>query len=412
MLTEGSLEDDLEKNDDSWCVQRNLENDLHLAAKLGKTLLDRNRELEQALQDIYATNQEQLLEIEYLAKQVELLRRMNEQHAKVYEQLDVSTRDLEKVNKKLVQDEYLAKKKINSLDESIDELLMQVEGLQNKVEALTSVQSEQNEQEKRRNLSASASVSCLKELYNLRNERCVHNDRRPKGMWSPKKSISYGDPEEERQALLGSIRTLTIQLAAEKSRREAAESESRSTTEDKRDLETRLQSLATCRDRQSELQVQVERLRILWRADCANSRKPVQLLHFDAVLFNSDDKLEVDLEEEEEEEGENVDADDDHAQMCVRRAEVVKRRGVLLLNEVDAQYGALQLKYDALLQRCQQANAGFNHKSVQTPRSPRDPVLVQDQPEYKILFEEIFTCIRKTKEDLHDNKLVRGASAL
>lgn len=38
--------------------------DLHLAAKLGKTLLDRNRELEQALQQIYSTNQEQLLEIE------------------------------------------------------------------------------------------------------------------------------------------------------------------------------------------------------------------------------------------------------------------------------------------------------------------------------------------------------------
>ena len=38
--------------------------DLHLAAELGKTLLDRNRELEQALQHMYSTNQEQLQEIE------------------------------------------------------------------------------------------------------------------------------------------------------------------------------------------------------------------------------------------------------------------------------------------------------------------------------------------------------------
>lgn len=38
--------------------------DLHLAAELGKTLLDRNHELEQALQQMYSTNQEQLLEIE------------------------------------------------------------------------------------------------------------------------------------------------------------------------------------------------------------------------------------------------------------------------------------------------------------------------------------------------------------
>uniref|UniRef100_A0AAZ3PR19 Cerebellar deration related protein 2 n=1 Tax=Oncorhynchus tshawytscha TaxID=74940 RepID=A0AAZ3PR19_ONCTS len=36
--------------------------DLHLAAELGKTLLDRNRELEQGLQQMYSTNQEQLQE--------------------------------------------------------------------------------------------------------------------------------------------------------------------------------------------------------------------------------------------------------------------------------------------------------------------------------------------------------------
>lgn len=40
--------------------------DLHLAAELGKTLLDRNHELEQALQQMYSTNQEQLLEIEVI----------------------------------------------------------------------------------------------------------------------------------------------------------------------------------------------------------------------------------------------------------------------------------------------------------------------------------------------------------
>ncbi|MEQ2180663.1 hypothetical protein GOODEAATRI_003523 [Goodea atripinnis] len=37
---------------------------LHLAAELGKTLLDRNHDLEQALQQVYSTNQEQLQEIE------------------------------------------------------------------------------------------------------------------------------------------------------------------------------------------------------------------------------------------------------------------------------------------------------------------------------------------------------------
>lgn len=38
--------------------------DLQLAAELGKSLLERNRELEQGLQQMYSTNQEQLQEIE------------------------------------------------------------------------------------------------------------------------------------------------------------------------------------------------------------------------------------------------------------------------------------------------------------------------------------------------------------
>lgn len=41
--------------------------DLQLAAELGKSLLERNRELEQGLQQMYSNNQEQLQEIEVKA---------------------------------------------------------------------------------------------------------------------------------------------------------------------------------------------------------------------------------------------------------------------------------------------------------------------------------------------------------
>lgn len=47
--------------------------DLHLAAELGKTLLDRNHDLEQALQQMYSTNQEQLQEIEVINFRKELI---------------------------------------------------------------------------------------------------------------------------------------------------------------------------------------------------------------------------------------------------------------------------------------------------------------------------------------------------
>lgn len=53
------------------------------------------------------------LALQYLTKQVELLRQMNDQHARVYEQLDTATRDLEQGNQRLIQDNRLAQQKIN-----------------------------------------------------------------------------------------------------------------------------------------------------------------------------------------------------------------------------------------------------------------------------------------------------------
>lgn len=36
-----------------------------------------------------------------------------------------------------------------------------------------------------------------------------------------------------------------------------------------------------------------------------------------------------------------------HEQLCIRRADAVKQRGISLLNEVDAQYSALQVRVKA-----------------------------------------------------------------
>lgn len=53
--------------------------------------------------------------LQYLTKQVDLLRQVNDQHAKVYEQLDVSARELEQSNHKLVLDNRVAQQKIQGL---------------------------------------------------------------------------------------------------------------------------------------------------------------------------------------------------------------------------------------------------------------------------------------------------------
>uniref|UniRef100_UPI0037E7F8EB cerebellar degeneration-related protein 2 n=1 Tax=Semicossyphus pulcher TaxID=241346 RepID=UPI0037E7F8EB len=453
MLTDMILEEEFDKNGECWYEQQDLEHDLHLAAELGKTLLDRNHELEQALQQMYSTNQEQLQEIEYLTKQVDLLRQMNDQHAKVYEQLDTAARDLEQDNRRLVQDNRLAQQKIHSLTEAVEGLQTYMEDLQTQVEELKTAQAERKKREaaeQRRSLGAQ-SVSCLKELYDLHQDRHLADDNwRQGGLWSPNSSFydrdRREDPEEENAALQRSVQTLQSQIAAERSRREAAERESELTVRENKGLEQRLTVLAGCRARQKELEAEVEQLRLLWRADCANSvRRADQLLLPDTVFFASEDRpkswqdeMEENVEKDEEQRRHNrqrCNSDGflratnpeqirrSHEQLCIRRAEAVKQRGISLLNEVDAQYSALQVKYDELLRRCQQATDGLSHKAVQTSTSPlvgsrtrgrlsssstvcELTVVVEDcqQPEYKALFNQIFTCIQKTKEDLSENR--------
>ncbi len=50
--------------------------------------------------------------VQYLSKQVDMLRSVNDQHAKLYEQLDSSAQDLELKNQRLVLENRAAQMKI------------------------------------------------------------------------------------------------------------------------------------------------------------------------------------------------------------------------------------------------------------------------------------------------------------
>ncbi|KAJ8363829.1 hypothetical protein SKAU_G00126600 [Synaphobranchus kaupii] len=433
MLTDMIVEEEFEiKDEEPWYDQQDLENDLHLAAELGKTLLDRNRELEQGLKQMYSTNQEQLQEIEYLSKQVDLLRQMNEQHGRVHEQLDVTARDLEQGNRRLVLDNRTAQHKIQGLTETIDSLQSHVEELQRQVEEMKAARSERSSRdpaEQRRALGAQ-SMSCLKELYN--RPKYLSYDHAPfdDGMSAREKVRA----EEENLSLHRSVQALQTQLGTERARRKQAEREAELMTRENGDLEQRLEELEGSQARLRELEEEVEELRELWRADAAGARLLPDRLPPDAVFFHPEERdADRDPEDPPERGGRALkrcsseatlrstpDADEirlGHERTCVRRAEAVKRRGVSLLNEVDAQYSALQVKYDELLRRCQQGADQHSGKAAQTPaaqrrcpgsappsphgRGPEDDV---QQPEYKALFREIFSRIHKTKEDLSENR--------
>lgn len=403
MLAGVIVEEEFDKEQELWYSRKELEHDLHLAAELGKSLLERNHDLEQGLQQMYSTNQEQLQEIEYLNKQVELLRQMNDQHTKMYEQLDVAARDLETTNHRLVLDNRAAQGKILSLTETVDGLQSHMEGLQKQVEELKASQSERARRERteaRRGLSAQ-SVSCVYDLH--RDTRLSSESHSDDLSWW---ALDAGQVEEEKSTLQSALRSLHTQLGTERERREAVEKVMELTERENRALEERLAQLERTRRHRAELEAEVEELRQLWRSETSSVR-PTDSLVADDVIFLAEEEKGAEVVEEEE--GSEQELGRGHELTCIRRSEAVRQRGISLLNEVDAQYSVLKTKYEELLLRCQRGDRAPAHKAVQTPGAAlgtQSASLTDDsyQPEYRALFKEIFTCIQKTKEDLSENR--------
>ncbi|XP_055510037.1 cerebellar degeneration-related protein 2-like isoform X1 [Leucoraja erinacea] len=317
-----SMEDYETEDDEPWYDQQDLQQDLHLAAELGKTLLERNKELEDSLQQMYTTNQEQVQEIEYLSKQLEMLRQMNEQHAKVYEQLDVTARDLELNNQRLVVDSKASQQKVerfcwigqyvhsiqllglilpdtsfpslgaaestaegNSLEgftdfpppeqpcfipqEGMDSWLTEtIEGLQNQVDMLHSQVHEMRNmdqlrvrRDKRERRKTIHTFPCLKEL--CAKPRCSSLDDATPG------SGSLASPErleKENERLRLSANALRLQLGQERQRRETAERECTVVLGEYGELERRLGQLESCKLRVQELEAELRELQQLKQA--------------------------------------------------------------------------------------------------------------------------------------------------
>uniref|UniRef100_A0A3P8U1X7 Cerebellar deration related protein 2 n=1 Tax=Amphiprion percula TaxID=161767 RepID=A0A3P8U1X7_AMPPE len=427
MLTDMIVEEEFEiKEEEPWYDKQDLEHDLQLAAQLGKTLLERNRELEQGLQQMYSTNQEQLQEIEYLTKQVDLLRQVNDQHAKVYEQLDVSARELEQGNHKLVVDNRTAQQKIHGLTETVELLQMQVEELQHQVEELKLSPCQPQRPPSREKFPQS--VSCLHELQNTL--RYGWDADEPS---DDLESSAASWHEEEQASLRQSLHSLQTQFATERARRQEAEQEAELLAGENAMLEQQLAGMEGYQARVSELEREAEELRQLWKSESStrSSRPDVCLLPH-SMFLNPEDEHDREAPKSPSvlkrwgserlmkatQMSDSPSRIYDHECSCVRRAEVVKYRGISLLNEVDAQYSALQVKYDELLRRCHlglqdDEQDSQSHKSVQTASLVASCPALTDledfeddfhQPEYKELFREIFSRIQKTKEDLNENR--------
>uniref|UniRef100_A0A8C5TYE1 Cerebellar degeneration related protein 2 like n=1 Tax=Malurus cyaneus samueli TaxID=2593467 RepID=A0A8C5TYE1_9PASS len=430
--------------------------DLHLAAELGKTLLERNKELEDSLQQMYATNEEQVQEIEYLTKQLEMLRQMNEQHAKVYEQLDLTARDLELANQKLVLESKTSQQKIQCLTETIEGLQNQVEELQKQVEEMRSLEQLRIRREKRERRRTIHTFPCLKELCS-----------------SPRYGALALQPlqpplERENERLQAMVNSLRSQVNQEKQRKERVEREYTSVIQEYSDLEQRVCEMENCKLRIKELEAELLELQqmkqvkkyLLSREDNLSEA----LLE---PLNNAPEADYIDLSEEEggKSHGTSMtpspnhpvrkscsdtalnaivtkDAVSRHEGNYTLHANNVRKRGMSILREVDEQYHALLEKYEELLSKCRQHKDSVRHTGVQTSRpisrdssfrdfrgegheleerktmektiskhvEAVDKRLEQSQPEYKALFKEIFSRIQKTKADINATKVKNKSS--
>ncbi|XP_061712033.1 cerebellar degeneration-related protein 2 isoform X1 [Cydia pomonella] len=159
--------------------------DLQLAAELGKTLLERNKELETALRQHQNVIEDQTQEIEYLTKQTVALREVNDSRLRIYEQLEVSIQDLERANHRLAVDHAADKKHIKTLCSNIETLEGKCEELQKTVDDLNA----QLEIARRRAERKPESTEKPKEKE-IKPEQTTPNSKRIEASSTPLKTIA------------------------------------------------------------------------------------------------------------------------------------------------------------------------------------------------------------------------------
>ncbi|KAK5645572.1 hypothetical protein RI129_006872 [Pyrocoelia pectoralis] len=163
------------------CTDCWTDTDLQLAAELGKTLLERNKELETSLKQHQNVIEDQTQEIEYLTKQTVALREVNDSRLRIYEQLEVSIQDLERANHRLALENSSDKKQLKNLTANTETLEIKCEELQGTVDDLTL----QLNSVKRRQLSTTPAP--IKQTITLRHIESDEIDSTPHIHNSPKK---------------------------------------------------------------------------------------------------------------------------------------------------------------------------------------------------------------------------------
>ncbi|KAL2101836.1 hypothetical protein ACEWY4_003597 [Coilia grayii] len=348
-----------------------------------------------------------------------MLRDMNEQHAKVYEQLDGTARELEKTNHNLVLESKASQQKIERLTGTIEQLQGQVESLTAQVEELRSLEQLRVRREKRERRKTIHSFPCLREL-------CTAPRYEDGFVVGSVESLAQTDASSRRPAeavenerLRDAASSLRSAIRAERARREGAERECEAALQEFGRLEERLQAAEGCHLRVRELEAELRELQTLRRTrflllgggDAEDGLAQTLLGHGpetdtpeeegggvglgmgggDGSLRGSRAELDAVFEGRAEtlpnSSPVRKSCSDTALDAIVARdatgrrrgsyalhANSVRRRGMSILREVDEQYHALLEKYEELLGKCRRHEESLRHTAVQTSRPvSRDP---------------------------------------
>ncbi|XP_077975942.1 cerebellar degeneration-related protein 2-like [Styela clava] len=124
--------------------------DLELAARLGKTLLQKNKELDTLNYQLRCCNEEQSLEIDHLNKQLTWLREVNESKTRMFEQLDVNYQELESANRKLKNESKEWKERVTKCMSVCESQEDQIQTLKSEIESIRKLHEGKKAKEKMR----------------------------------------------------------------------------------------------------------------------------------------------------------------------------------------------------------------------------------------------------------------------
>ncbi|XP_038063965.1 cerebellar degeneration-related protein 2-like [Patiria miniata] len=402
MADSGSFDDEEMGNDlaDGW-----YENDLHLAAELGKTLLERNKELDENLLAAQQENEEQAMQIVYLEKQLQILRDVTESKAHIYEQLDLNAQETEKTKHELQHELRTAQQRILRMNDTIDSLEVKTQDQQTQIQQLKVAERERL-REGRRQKKILEALGATTGAYPLRRAR----------------SHDFGVAntetlhDEELMNMHQTIRNLQEKLTQREQQINDSEAELTVLLKENRLLEEKTKELEV-RGQMEDIKKDYKSLSGANEAVCKYCDSLINA-DFEALACGDKAGRAGSVVGSVEELG---GISEEEGLMSAERLNQLvghpKHEGVSLLGEIDAQYHTLMDRYNSLLLRSRcgsfrdenirprtlsirkkaetgvQTLAGTPTKGVQG--SPMDSMFENGPPEYKKLFNEIFEIIHR-----------------